>query len=532
MAENIKFYDDHYDVVVIGGALAGLSSAMMLAKKGLKVLVLEQHNLPGGCATSFVRGGVEIEGTLHEMMSIGEKVDGKHELKVGAYFDEMGVDVDWIRVPEAYRLVTPDVSVVVHAGKHGDFSIPAKEIAAACEDKDGKIEKELLRFFDACNKVYNSVNALGVKMVSKPAMLAKHNTFVRTAGYNAEEVLNTFDLPQRAKDILSAYWIYVGSPLYELPFTIFAFLLADYLGYGSYIPGKCSHEMSLKMQMAAEALGAQIEFGQRVDKILVKDHKVRGVRTARGDEIACDYVISGSYPNKVYAQMIEPKEEAPKASFKYSNAKHIGVTCFSVVMLLDKSPEELGITDYSTFYAPKGMDFKELWSNNCTSGPYNYITSICTNLGHRKASPEGTCIYSITTLPDPEGWAGVTEENYEEMKRKNAEHFIEMESKRLGVNLKDHILEIVIESPVTIAHYTGAWKGSIYGFRHTMDDHVVARLTMHHGERYIDGLAFAGAHQVSGDGMGPAVTNGRKGAKDVLDEIAERKAAKQSRRAK
>ena len=38
----MKFYKDHYDVIVIGGALAGLSSALMLADKGLDVLVLER----------------------------------------------------------------------------------------------------------------------------------------------------------------------------------------------------------------------------------------------------------------------------------------------------------------------------------------------------------------------------------------------------------------------------------------------------------------------------------------------------------
>ena len=63
----MKFYKDHYDVIVIGGALAGLSSALMLADKGLDVLVLERHNLPGGIATSFVRGGIEIEAALHEI---------------------------------------------------------------------------------------------------------------------------------------------------------------------------------------------------------------------------------------------------------------------------------------------------------------------------------------------------------------------------------------------------------------------------------------------------------------------------------
>ena len=86
----MKFYKDHYDVVIIGGALAGLSAALQLQQKGINdILILEKHNLPGGLATSYVRNGIEIEATLHEMMSIGSKED---RLKVGTFFDECGID--------------------------------------------------------------------------------------------------------------------------------------------------------------------------------------------------------------------------------------------------------------------------------------------------------------------------------------------------------------------------------------------------------------------------------------------------------
>ncbi|MCG3220972.1 MAG: NAD(P)-binding protein, partial [Candidatus Heimdallarchaeota archaeon] len=45
------------DIIVIGAGLGGLFSGAKLAKEGKKVLLIEQHNIPGGCATVFKRKG-------------------------------------------------------------------------------------------------------------------------------------------------------------------------------------------------------------------------------------------------------------------------------------------------------------------------------------------------------------------------------------------------------------------------------------------------------------------------------------------
>ena len=71
----------------------------------------------------------------------------------------------------------------------------------------------------------------------------------------------------------------------------------------------------------------------------------------------------------------------------------------------------------------------------------------------------------------------------------------------------------------------GAWKGNIYGYSHSLKDHAVARLQMKHEDHFIEGLEFAGAHGMSGDGMGPQITNGRAAAKGVLDDLAKKEAA-------
>ena len=508
----MNFYKDHYDVIVIGGALAGLSSALMLADKGLDVLVLERHNLPGGIATSFVRGGIEIEAALHEMMSVGPK---ENRLKVGKFLDDMGVDVEWLQVPEAYHASLPGLEVTLHPGLE-TFS---REI-------DGQVPgtyDQVLRLLKLCDTVFNSVNELSVHPMGKAQMLLKHEAFVKTAGYSAREVIESFRLPQKAVDLLSPYWIYVGSSLSELPFTIYAVLMADYVGYGSVIPRKLSHEMSLKMAERAEAMGVQIEYRQHVDKILVKKNKVYGVRTARGDEIFADYVISSAYPNAVYSRMIEPISAVPEKATKMVNGRRISLTAFSVIMILDRPAEELGIHDYSIFRGST-MDTDELYENLAGLGPYRYLTCICHNYANPEVTPEGTCSFSITVLPRVDGWKTVTAEAYDRVKHEVAKQLIDDMSEYFGTNLLDHVLEIVIETPMTVAHYTNAWNGCIYGYAHTMEDHIVARLQTAEAEKIFEGLEFAGAHAISGDGMGPQVTNGRKAAKNVLDDIAAKEA--------
>ena len=92
-----------FDAVVIGAGNGGLAAACRMAKGGKKTLLIERHNMPGGCASSFRRGRFEFETALHEICEWGTKENPGGCRKT---CEEFGLDIPWHMVPDNFRVIT------------------------------------------------------------------------------------------------------------------------------------------------------------------------------------------------------------------------------------------------------------------------------------------------------------------------------------------------------------------------------------------------------------------------------------------
>ena len=93
-----------YDVIIIGAGNGGLAAAATTAKAGLSTLLLERHNIPGGSASSFVRGRFEFEPSLHELAGVGAP-DKSGQIE--DMFLRLEGNVDWCTHDSTFRLVVP-----------------------------------------------------------------------------------------------------------------------------------------------------------------------------------------------------------------------------------------------------------------------------------------------------------------------------------------------------------------------------------------------------------------------------------------
>ena len=62
-----------FDIIVIGSGIGGLTSAALLAKAGRSVLVIEQHDRPGGYAHGFTRKRFCFDSGVHLTSGCGSQ---------------------------------------------------------------------------------------------------------------------------------------------------------------------------------------------------------------------------------------------------------------------------------------------------------------------------------------------------------------------------------------------------------------------------------------------------------------------------
>lgn len=475
-----------WDVIVIGAGLGGLSAAATLAGRGLRVLVLEQHVVPGGYAHHFLR---RVRGTrtvydfdvaLHQT---GDLAPGR---EMRAMLDELGVlaRIRPIRFPVAYRT----------RGPAHDLSVPAD--AADYEQRLGALFPDhragLRDLFAALRDVDESA-------AEGPGLPAAAFAWL---GRSWREVLREFVRDERFEAIFSQLWIYLG----EVPERLCAFTFARmwcsfHFGGCFYIEGG-GQALSNAFVSVIEEHGGEVRLRAPVTGIITEAGITTGVETPK-ERLRAPIVISNAAaPITLDVLLDRPELAEPDLSIARSLACSPSIAEAYVGIRGDAAA--LGFADRLCFVEP-GYDLDGQWEA-LRRGDYRAQGLTVGNhaLADPTHVPTGRSILNAATLANGSLWLDLPADEYRDRKRELEEYLLDRLSRSIP-DLRQRIEVCETGTPHTMRRYSRNPLGSIYGYATTPTSHGLLRPPP---RTSVPGLYLAGAWTFPAAGFQGAMSSG------------------------
>ncbi len=297
-----------YDVIVIGSGIGGMTTAALLAKLGKKVLVLEQHYVPGGYTHVFRRKGYEWDVGVH---IVGEMTDRSMTGRLLKNLTDGSLE--WKAVGPVYdRFYFPDGVVVDFPDNPTTFEQNLRE---AFPEQGDAIEAYLdltratvksMRGYFLGNALPGRLGAMLGGWVSKEA----RSHLTRTA----EEVLTEVIEDPHLRAVVTAQWGYHGTPPSESSWGLQAMVARHFLWGAHYPVGGASEIARGLLRTVAEA-GGWTRIVADVSEIIVEKGRAVGVRMADGEEIRAPRIVSAAGAwNTVTHLLPEPHRDADWAA--------------------------------------------------------------------------------------------------------------------------------------------------------------------------------------------------------------------------
>ena len=475
-----------FDIIVIGGGLGGLTAGAKLAKEGRNVLLLEQHDRPGGCATTFRRGNYTMEVGLHEM----DGMDGR-DMKT-RIFRDLGVSdhCTFLKAPEFYRFVSKRVDVVI---PH-DAGEAKTRLTKLFPDQ----EQGITAYF---NQVINA----------RKHMKRSEEKEERSLGDFMDSIITDNDL----KLVLLGNLGYYHDDPYSVSLNYYSMAQGSYYsGGGLYIQGG-SQRLSDTLAACIEQNGGKVLLKHLVTKILVEKSRAVGVkfkRTAKSDAeeesaMGREIIANAAIPNVAARLLPDPYAEKLSSEVK---KREIGASLLTVYFGFNKPLREIGNRHYSTFlFDPSVESQEDIPVNN--RGPFEKrsFTFVDYSQIDSRLAPEGKSVGAICCIDYLSDWEDLDREAYREKKEDVARIFME-KMEGLIPGFKNAVEFYEVGTSRTVKRFTLNPGGAVYGFAQTPERASMDEISS------IENLHYASAWTSTGGGFSGAIFSGYMCAFNIL----------------
>lgn len=454
-----------WDSIIIGSGAGGLSAAICLSRAGHKVLLLEQHDVPGGWCHSFYLNGHRFTPGVHYIGLLGEGESTSNLYK------GLGIANDL-----TFFRMNSDAYEHVHIGNHRfDYPDNPEELEARLISKFPEEEKGIKKYLKLIRLASEELYSLPyIKGFWKKLTLPyRTRHFGRYGLFSLKRVINWHIKDPLLKNILNIQCGDHGVQPRKAAFILHAALMFHYFK-GGYYPMGGGGAMVKAMTKRFKEHGGVLKTSTSVKKILIegdRSKKAIGVELEDGKQIFAKHLISNADVGITYNRLIGREHLSSKLKKKLDKTIY---SCTSLMLFLtvDMDVKSAGLDSGNIWVMPdKDTDvyFDEIMQKDLnTIEAFEGMFVSCTTLKDPTSFDGKHHCLEVITFIDYEPFesfkneANERSESYLRFKESLTNKMIQGLEKVIP-KVSEHIIHKELGTPITNEYYINTTKGNVYG---------------------------------------------------------------------
>lgn len=446
-----------YDILVIGSGLGGLVSALILAKEGLKVCILEKNNQYGGNLQTFSRDKLIFDTGVHYLGGLSK---GQNLNRFFSYLEIMD-ELELQKMDEdGYDRISfgEDNIEYPHAQGYENF---VEQLIKYFPDEKENLENYCEEIQYVCSQ-FPRYNVVGKDHYNEEILHLNTKRFIESVTQN--KTLQSV--------LLGSNFLYAGDSE-NVPFYVHALTVNSYI-QSAYKCVKGGSQISKLLIRKLRQYGAEVHKHSEVSEFIFNENNsLASVKTVSGKEYFAKQFISNI---EIRSTIKLIGEERLKKSFLNRVLSWQPVSsCFSVYLVL--KPHSFPNFNYNIYHYSSEEQVWNAFRYKKETWPETYMLSSTQSTQYPDFSESLTAI-SYMDFDEVKQWENTFNtvanehergELYEQFKLEKTEKMIEALEKRIP-NLRHAIKRIYTSSPLSYRDYIGGFEGNMYGYMKNSDN--------------------------------------------------------------